>query len=86
MRFPFALLALGALPFYPVRPRPGRFPPYLRSFSTSWPRSDIAAFGAFKCDVFPEPEAVLAIFDHVKRIRYESDQTGNQFLSTFFSC
>ena len=66
-------------------PRPVRLPPYLPSLSASWSRSAIAAFGTLKRDVlqfvcFPEPEAALAIFEHVKRIRYQSDQTGNKFL------
>ena len=66
-------------------PRLVRLPPYLASLSASRSRSAVAAFGTLKRDVlqfvcFPEPEAALAIFEHVKRIRYQSDQTGNQFL------
>ena len=66
-------------------PRPVRLPPYLLSLSASWSRSAMAAFGTLKHNAlqfvcFPEPEAVLAIFEYVKRIRYQSDQTGNNFL------
>ena len=35
---------------------------------------------------FPEPEAAPRPFENVERIRYQSDQTRNKFLSTFLIC